>query len=53
MIDAGKILGTGWFLLDVQAHKASTDPELVEGGQLLAMLIDTDLECAKDDEADD
>ena len=53
VIDAGKILGTGWFLLDVQAHKASTDPELVEGGQLLAMLIDTDLECAKDDEADD
>ena len=36
IIDASDILGRGWFLLDVQAHKLSTDPELVEGGQLLA-----------------
>src|SRR6185369_9242732 len=34
VIDAASILGAGWFLLDVQNHKASTDPELVEGGQL-------------------
>jgi hypothetical protein len=36
IIDAGEILGHGWFLLDVQAHTLSTDTELVEGGQLLA-----------------
>lgn len=36
IIDASDILGRGWFLLDVQAHKLSADPELVEGGQLLA-----------------
>ena len=39
VIDASAILGSGWYLLDVQAHRASTDPELVEGGQLLAMHI--------------
>jgi hypothetical protein len=40
LIDAAHILGEGWFLLDVQAHKASSDPELVEGGQLLALFVD-------------
>ena len=40
IIDAEEILGKGWFLLDVQVHKASPDPELVEGGQLLAMYVD-------------
>jgi hypothetical protein len=39
VIDVSRILGSGWFLLDVQSHKASADPELVEGGQLLAMHI--------------
>jgi hypothetical protein len=42
VIDASDILGEGWYLLDVQAHyniSASIDPELVEGGQLLAMHI--------------
>ncbi len=39
IIDASHILGRGWFLLDVQVHKAS-DPELVEGGQLLALFVD-------------
>jgi hypothetical protein len=42
VIDASDILGEGWYLLDVQAHyniPASVDPELVEGGQLLAMHI--------------
>jgi hypothetical protein len=39
IIDASEILGQGWFLLDVQVHKASTDPELVEGGQLVAMYV--------------
>ncbi len=37
---ATHILGPGWFMFDVQVHKASTDPELVEGGQLLAMFVD-------------
>jgi hypothetical protein len=40
IIDARHILGDGWFLLDVQVHKTSSDPELVEDGQLLAMFID-------------
>ncbi|MGH7872849.1 MAG: phytase, partial [Candidatus Binatia bacterium] len=40
IIDAEEILGAGWFLLDVQVHKANPDPELVEGGQLLAMFVD-------------
>ncbi len=41
IIDAEDILGEGWFLLDVQAHKVNTaDPELVEGGQLLALFVD-------------
>jgi len=50
IIDASKILGDGWFLLDVQAHKklATTGPEaeLVELGQLLALYIDPVLEAA-------
>src|SRR5262245_20067854 len=32
-------LGTGKYLIDVQSHKASPDPELVEGGQLLVLQI--------------
>jgi hypothetical protein len=37
VIDVSKILGNGFYLLDTQIHKASTDPELVEGGQLLLL----------------
>jgi len=40
IIDAAHLLGEGWFLLDVQAHKRSADAELVEGGQLLALFVD-------------
>jgi hypothetical protein len=40
VIDASRVLGDGWFLLTVQNHKASTDLELVEGGQFVAMYID-------------
>jgi secreted PhoX family phosphatase len=41
IIDAAHVLGEGWFLLDVQVHKVNTaDPELVEGGQLLALFVD-------------
>src|SRR5260221_375861 len=43
IIDAAHILGERWFLLDVQAHKPSVDPELVEGGQLLALFVDPDV----------
>jgi hypothetical protein len=37
--NAEDVLGPGWFLLDVQVHRniASTEPELVEMGQYLAM----------------
>jgi hypothetical protein len=37
VIDVSRILGEGWYLLDDQVHALSADPELVEGGQLLAM----------------
>jgi hypothetical protein len=37
VIDVSDILGEGWYLLDFQAHYTNDDPELVEGGQLLAM----------------
>jgi hypothetical protein len=40
VIDMASILGPGWFMLDEQAHFTNTDPELVEGGQLLLMHID-------------
>ncbi len=42
IIDASEILGEGWFLLDVQAHKAIAAPDpygLVQHGQLLAMYV--------------
>ena len=38
IVDAEKILGKGWYLLDVQAHYAQPNP-LVEGGQLLALFV--------------
>jgi hypothetical protein len=44
IIDAEKLLGKGWYLLDVQAHLASPDPELVEGGQLLALHVPSRLD---------
>jgi hypothetical protein len=52
IIDVSHILGRGWFLLDVQAHKLSSDPELVEGGQLLAMFIDPRIGADRPDEHD-
>jgi hypothetical protein len=36
IIPMDDILGTGWYLLNVQAHYA-TDTELVEGGQILGL----------------
>jgi hypothetical protein len=43
VIDASAFLGAGWFLMSVQNHLASSDPQLVEGGQLLAMFIDASI----------
>lgn len=40
VIDASEFFGKGWYILTSQAHKASSDPELVEGGQLLGLYID-------------
>jgi hypothetical protein len=44
IIDASDILGDGWYLMDVQAHYTTgLSTTLVEGGQLLAMYVPTDL----------
>lgn len=40
VVDASAILGSGWFLMTVQAHRTSSAAELVQGGQLLALYID-------------
>ena len=40
VIDAAEFLGSGWFMLSVQNHRASAEPILVEGGQYVAMFID-------------
>jgi hypothetical protein len=37
VIHVPDILGEGWYLLTMQAHYPQGDPELVQGGQLLAM----------------
>ena len=50
VIDAADILGEGWFLLDVQAHKANPDTELVEFGQLLALWVHPDVGLLKRDD---
>lgn len=39
IIDVSDILGADTYLLDVQAHVAVPDPELVEDGQFLSMTI--------------
>lgn len=39
VIDVSDILGPNKFLIDVQAHYNPGDPELVEGGQLLALTL--------------
>jgi len=40
VIQAFDLIGPGWYLLDDQAHYAFGDPEIVEGGQLLALYVD-------------
>lgn len=44
VIDVSDILGKDWYLLVQQTHLASTDAELVEGGQLLAMRLSRERE---------
>jgi hypothetical protein len=39
IIDAKEALSPGWFLLDAQVHKASSDPAEVQLGQLMAMHV--------------
>jgi hypothetical protein len=36
---AAPFLGKGAYLLDEQVHLASTDPELVEGGQYMELTL--------------
>lgn len=52
IINAEHILGEGWFLLDVQVHKANPDAELFEGGQLLAMYVDPRIGGGRDHDHD-
>jgi len=40
VIPAFDLIGPGWYLLDDQAHYPFGDPEIVEGGQLLALYVD-------------
>lgn len=53
IIEAAEILGDGWFLLDVQAHEVSADPELVAGGQLLALYVDPAVGLVRHDDGRD
>lgn len=39
IIDAQQIFGEGWFLFVVQSHAVKSDPELVQGGQLLRVYV--------------
>ena len=43
IIDASDILGTGWYLMNDQTHYAIGDTELVEGGQMLAMYVPSNI----------
>ena len=43
----------GEFLFDAQVHKATTDPETVELGQLLKMTVDFDAVYGENDEDDE
>jgi hypothetical protein len=40
IIDAHAVIGPRWFLFDAQIHRADPDPELVQGGQMLALHVD-------------
>ncbi|MFZ5983756.1 MAG: alkaline phosphatase PhoX [Acidobacteriota bacterium] len=38
-VDASRVLGSGWWLMAVQAHGVPAPPALVEGGQILAVRL--------------
>ena len=40
IIDAHATIGPRWFLFDALVHEPAGDPELVQGGQMLAMHVD-------------
>jgi len=40
VVDVSHVVGDGWFAMSVQSHRASSDPELVEGGQFVGLYID-------------
>jgi hypothetical protein len=40
IIDGHDVVGPRWFVLDAQVHRNAGDPELLQGGQLLAMHVD-------------
>ena len=39
IIDASRFLGKGTFLFDAQVHKAHTDPDKAEQGQLMTLEV--------------
>jgi hypothetical protein len=41
VVDASSVIGDGWWLFNVQAHYNLADPELVQGGQVLAAKVAT------------
>lgn len=51
VVDASQIIAPGWWLLDMQAHYASTT-ELAEGGQLMALYIPETNPCPADFDGD-
>jgi hypothetical protein len=57
IIDAEDVLGRGWFLFDVQNHRAIPAPPdtlgLVQHGQLLAMYVDPRIGRGRDADEDD
>lgn len=48
IVDATDVLGEGWYLFGVQAHYDVADPELIEGGQILAMYVPAAVACIPD-----
>lgn len=43
VVEAWEQLGQGWYMVNVQSHNRLSDAELVEGGQIDAIFIDTSI----------
>jgi hypothetical protein len=41
IVDAIGVIGPRWFLVDAQVHRNNLDPETLQGGQLLALHVDS------------